>query len=105
IGILLGQFITVKIGQFAIIASSILLLLVGFHMFFSSFTSHTNERAPLTIITMISLAFVVSIDSFSVGLSLGMLGRVTLVTTLLLFGLISLSMTMLGRLLGRKINR
>lgn len=102
-GIILGHVISGKIGYFTSVISGLLLTGVGLHMFFSAFSSHMKKSIHHTQLTLVSLAFIVSIDSFSVGLSLGMT-NVKILMTLILFGLISMIVTWAGLLLGRKIN-
>lgn len=104
IGIMLGQFISDKIGHFPSIISGILLIVIGAHMFFSAFSSEFKDKFWPAKFALFSLAFIVSLDSFSVGLSLGMSGA-KIAITLILFGFISMMMTWLGLLLGRKIHR
>ncbi|WP_093133208.1 manganese efflux pump MntP [Salinibacillus kushneri] len=99
-GILLGNILSQRFGSFAIYVGGILLIVLGIQMFIHSFSKENNtylvRGAGLFI-----FAFTVSLDSFSVGLSLGMFGVRTIVA-LLLFGLASMVLTWLGFLLARK---
>lgn len=104
IGIALGHVISEKIGYFTSVISGVLLIGVGLHMFFSAFSKQAEKPINNAQFTLLSLAFIVSIDSFSIGLSLGMTGAKVFLT-LILFGLISMIMTWLGLLLGRKMNQ
>lgn len=103
IGIVLGQLISVKVGHFTSVLSGLLLIGIGFHMLFSIFDSQRDKQIHMAKIALLSLAFIVSLDSFSIGLSLG-LSEVRIAMTLILFGTISMVMTWIGMLLGRKIN-
>ncbi|WP_077623455.1 manganese efflux pump MntP family protein [Sediminibacillus massiliensis] len=101
IGIGLGKFISTKMENFAILAGGLLLFALGAQMLFSSF-NHENKQVIRPIgIGLIVFSLSVSLDSFSVGLSLGMSGVKTFLA-LLLFGLFSTFLTWSGLLLGRK---
>lgn len=103
IGIVLGKIISMKVGYYTTVISGILLTGIGLHMLFSAFSSQTNRQVNLEKFALISLAFVVSIDSFSIGISLG-LSSVKVLVALTLFGFISMMMTWVGLFLGRKIH-
>lgn len=104
IGIVLGHVISTKLGYFTSIISGVLLTGIGLHMFFSAFNSHVDKPPSKANLALVSLAFIVSLDSFSIGLSLGMTGA-KIIMTLILFGFVSMLMTWIGLLLGRKMNR
>lgn len=105
IGIIIGKVLSVKIGQFAIVAGGFLLFGIGVLMILNAFT---NDEIDSTIqpygIGLLFLALSVSIDSFPVGLSLGMSGVKTALV-LVLFGLFSTCVTWIGLLFGRKVRR
>lgn len=101
-GIVIGKFLSNRFGEFASITGGVLLLLLGIQMIWSSFK---KEESPL--ITPVGLglflfALSVSLDSFSVGLSLGIFGART-VATIFIFGFVSMILTWAGLLLGRKV--
>lgn len=104
IGIVLGQFISYQIGYLTTTLSGLLLIGIGAHMLFSAFNPQSHKQLHTGLFALISIAFIVSIDSFSIGLSLGMFG-VKHIIALFLFGSISMIMTWSGFLLGRKIYR
>jgi len=71
-------------------------------MIFSAFQHERKRIANQSSLHILLLAFSVSIDSFSVGLSLGMSGAKT-AFVLLTFGSVSMVLTWIGMLLGRKV--
>jgi len=100
-GIILGYFLSSQLGAIATYAGGILLLILGVQMFLSSFKDSVTVLKPIGM-GMIIFALSVSLDSFSVGLSLGM-SNVRTVLTLILFGAVSMFLTWLGLLLGRRV--
>ncbi len=102
IGILLGKAISVQIGHYTTLAGGLLMVGIGAQMFFSAFNHEIKKIVQPVGIGLLFLAFTVSIDSFSVGLSLGISGVKTAIT-LLMFGAVSMMLTWCGMLLGRKV--
>lgn len=102
-GMILGQMISNQIGHYTALVGGALLVVIGVHMLLSAFNQETSIAFKPTGIALISLAFIISIDSFSVGLGLGLSGT-RIVITLLLFGFISMLLTWTGMLLGRKVH-
>ncbi|PYZ96299.1 hypothetical protein CR205_17150 [Alteribacter lacisalsi] len=101
LGIVLGKLVSQYIGVFAYILGAALLLYIGMQMIRSSFSDDTGPAFSPIGWGLILFALTVSIDSFSAGLSLGMLGAKTFVT-LVSFGLFSALLTWAGLFLGRK---
>ncbi len=101
-GIVLGQAISARIGNFAALAGGLLMVGIGAQMFFSAFNHEVKKIIEPAGIGLLLLAFTVSIDSFSLGLSLGISG-VKIVLTLFIFGVMSTLLTWAGMLLGRKV--
>ncbi|MFF2889904.1 manganese efflux pump MntP family protein [Paenibacillus sp. NPDC057967] len=103
-GLLTGQFVSGLLGSVATTAAGILLLLLGGHMIYSSIRGEGvptfNHRSSLGLLV---LALSVSVDAFSVGVTLGMFSA-DLWLTILLFGFFGGMMSMLGLLLGRKVS-
>jgi manganese efflux pump family protein len=103
-GILMGQLVSGLLGNVATIAAGVLLMLLGSHMIYSSIRGEDvlsfNHRSSLGIFV---LAMSVSVDAFSVGVTLGMFSA-NMWLTILLFGLFGGLMSMLGLLLGRKVS-
>ncbi|MGX8792332.1 manganese efflux pump MntP [Oceanobacillus sp. M60] len=101
-GMLLGHALSEQVGQWAALASGILLFFIGVHMFFSAFHTSEEYRWQPVGLGLWMLAFSVSLDSFTVGFSLGISG-VTIIFTLLIFGAVSCLFTWIGLLLGRRL--
>lgn len=102
IGILLGKAISNQIGHYTALAGGLLLVGIGTHMIFSAMQHERKRIANQSGLHILFLALSVSMDSFSVGLSLGMSGAKTALV-LLTFGSASMLLTWLGMLLGRKV--
>lgn len=102
IGMMIGHALSEEIGQWAAFASGILLFFIGAHMFFSAFHTSDEFRWQPVGIGLWMLAFSVSLDSFTVGFSLGISG-VTIIITLIIFGIVSCLLTWVGLLLGRRL--
>lgn len=105
LGIILGALLSEGFGQITHSLSGILLIFVGFHMFFSAF-KHGKGRNKRLIKTsrlgVFLLAITVSADSLPIGLSLGMTGVKT-AFALFLFGWFSTLFTWTGLILGRQV--
>lgn len=99
IGMVLGRFLSERYGDVANFAGAILLIGLGFYIVYSSILEGEETKTAPIGISLFVFAFGVSIDSFSVGLSLGIYGAETIIT-ILLFGLISMLLAWMGLLLG-----
>ncbi|WP_222599221.1 manganese efflux pump MntP [Aquibacillus kalidii] len=99
-GIVLGKFISTKLEGFAVLGGGLLLFGLGVMMVLNSFNREDKAMSPVGL-GLILFSLSVSLDSFSVGLSLGMSG-VKVALALLLFGFASTVLTWTGLLLGRK---
>lgn len=103
IGILLGKVISHQLGHFATFAGGLLLVAIGMQMILSAFNYTAKIAIEPSGIGLILLAFTISLDSFSVGLSLGIAGVHTAIA-LILFGGVSTVLTWSGMLLGKKVH-
>ncbi|MFB4169825.1 manganese efflux pump MntP family protein [Virgibacillus sp. JSM 102003] len=103
IGIMLGQAISTQIGQFTTLAGGLLLVGIGAQMVFSAFNHDTKKIVQPVGIGLLFFAISVSLDSFSVGLSLGM-SEVKTMIALMLFGVVSTVLTWAGMILGKKVH-
>lgn|SRR5699024_7666502 len=103
LGMLLGKIISVQIGEWTTLLSGILLFLIGAHMFFQAFQMDRDYVFSPTGIGPFLFAFTVSLDSFSVGLSLGIREVETLIL-IILFGVTSMFLTWLGLAIARKVS-
>ncbi|KAF6512549.1 putative transmembrane protein ywlD [Geobacillus stearothermophilus] len=100
IGMLVGRLLSREFGSIATYAGGVLLLWLGAQMIMASFQREDGSQLFPHGAGLLFFAFSVSLDSFSVGLSLGIFGARTMVT-ILLFGLFSTVLTWLGLFVGR----
>jgi putative Mn2+ efflux pump MntP len=104
LGMFMGGYVGVLLGGVATKAGGILLVLLGVHMVYSSFKggdqSHSFDHS--TLWGMLVIALSVSIDSFSVGVSLGMFAG-DMILTVLMFGTVGGLMSIIGLMIGRKV--
>ena len=103
LGIVVGKLISEQIGDWTTLAGGLLLFGIGAHMLFSAFNHEYAKVVQTAGFGLLILALSVSIDSFSVGLSLGLSGVKTALT-LILFGASSMILTWAGMFLGRKVH-
>jgi putative Mn2+ efflux pump MntP len=104
-GMMTGHYVSELLGGIATSAAGALLLLLGAHMVYSSLRGEAVDSIDhRTVWGMLVFSFSVSIDSFSVGISLGMFSAHILLTVLM-FGLFGGLMSVLGLLLGRQASR
>ncbi|PZE19412.1 manganese efflux pump MntP family protein [Paenibacillus xerothermodurans] len=105
LGMVTGEYVGYLLGGVATKAGGILLVLLGAHMIYSSLRG--EEIASFdhrTLWGMLLFALSVSIDSFSVGVSLGMFAG-DMVLTVLMFGTVGGVMAIAGLMLGRNMGR
>lgn len=104
LGMLIGDYLSDHFGRMAAMAGGVLLLLLGAQMIYTS-VSNKDERLVEPIgFGLILFALSVSLDSFSVGLSLGLYGA-RMLATILMFGSVSMVLTWCGLIMGRKFQR
>ncbi|MCJ8012806.1 manganese efflux pump MntP family protein [Paenibacillus sp. KQZ6P-2] len=104
-GMFTGQYVSSLLGQVTTYAAGGLLILLGAHMVLSSTKSgETRMIDHRSLIGMILFSLSVSVDSFSVGVSLGMF-QSNLIFTVLAFGICGAAMSVMGLLLGRRVSR
>ncbi|WP_251551773.1 manganese efflux pump MntP family protein [Neobacillus muris] len=101
-GISAGKFLSEKFGSFASLIGGLLLILLGLQMIWSSFKSEEEKVITPVGFGLLIFALSVSLDSFSVGLTLGIYGTKT-VLVLLCFGIAATTLTWAGLLLGKKV--
>jgi manganese efflux pump family protein len=99
-GILLGGYLSDKLGHITMLIGSILLIGLGLHMIFSMFGKEEERRLAPVGVGLWVFSISVSMDSFSIGLSLGMTGAQVWLA-ILLFGTISMLLTWFGLFIGR----
>lgn len=103
-GILIGEYLSEHFGGWAAIAGGVLLLLLGAQMIFSSFQKEDMPLVQPIGFGLLVFALSVSLDSFSVGLSLGIY-KTKIVLTVVLFGLVSMILTWAGLIIGSKFQK
>ncbi len=104
-GMFMGQYVSTILGDVALLAGGGLLLLLGVHMVYTSFSNKDTvvfDYRSIWGILLFSLS--VSIDSLSVGVSLGLFAT-DIIMTVLLFGLFGGVMSVLGLLVGRNAGK
>ncbi|WP_049786720.1 manganese efflux pump MntP family protein [Evansella cellulosilytica] len=102
IGIFLGKLLSQYIGLFAFVIGGGVLVFIGLQMIVSTFQDNSGPVLSPTGWGLLLFSISVSLDSFSAGLSLGMLGAKTWVT-IVSFGWMSAVLTWLGLIIGRKM--
>lgn len=103
-GMLIGYELSDKFGRVSVILGGVLLVAIGFHMIYSTLFGKEENKFSPNGIGLFLFAFSVSVDSFSVGISLGTFGAKTGLT-IFLFGVISTILTWAGLLLGRRVEQ
>jgi putative Mn2+ efflux pump MntP len=104
-GMFMGSYVSSLLGHVATKAGGILLVLLGLHMMYSSLKGEDVQSIDHRTFVGINLfALSVSIDSFSVGVSLGMFAG-DRALTVLMFGTVGGLMSITGLMLGRKVGR
>lgn len=105
LGMLTGHYVSSLLGQVTAYVAGGLLVLLGGHMIFNAFKSgDTRMLDHKSLLGMVLFSLSVSIDSFSVGVSLGMFQN-NRILTVLAFGICGGAMAIMGLLLGRRVSR
>lgn len=103
LGMLAGNFLSSIIGHIATIAGGILLVLLGGHMVYSSLRGNDEPAFDTRTVWGTTLfALSVSVDSFSVGVSLGLF-TTDWIFTIMSFGLMGGLMSVIGLLIGKRV--
>ena len=103
IGIILGSFISKQLEGIAIVLAGILLCGIGAQMIFQTFQQKTKQILAPTGFGLVLFAISVSLDSFPVGLSLGLSGAVAFFI-LIIFAIVTCCLTWVALLVGRRAN-
>lgn len=102
-GMLMGKMMSHVLGEWATTAAGALLVILGLHMIINSLKSEETVLFDhRTLWGILLLSFSVSVDSFSVGITLGMF-QLPLWLTVILFGCCGAVMAMLGLTLGKRV--
>ncbi|MEH6986652.1 manganese efflux pump MntP [Cytobacillus firmus] len=102
LGMIAGRFLSNTFGAIAGYVGGGLLFLLGVQMIWSSFRDEEDSLITPVGIGLLIFALSVSLDSFSVGLSLGIYGAKTFLV-LVFFGAGATILTWAGLLTGRKV--
>ncbi|MDQ0162621.1 putative Mn2+ efflux pump MntP [Bacillus alveayuensis] len=102
LGIILGRLMTQKLGQVATYTGGSLLLILGIQMIYASFRKNETPLITPSGLGLILFSLSVSLDSFSVGLSLGIYGT-DIVSTIFMFGFVSMVLTWCGLFIGKRV--
>lgn len=102
LGMMMGHYIGTLLGSLAVSIGGVLLVILGIHMVYSSLfgevTMAFNHRKAWSLLLF---ALMVSVDAFSVGISLGIFAT-DIVLTVLMFGVFGGLMSVTGLMVGRK---
>jgi manganese efflux pump family protein len=104
LGIMAGKFLSQKFGTFATFVGGGLLIVLGLQMIFSSFLDNDELRVTPKGVGILLFALSVSLDSFSVGLTLGIFGARTIIA-IAGFGIMAMVLTWSGLLIGRNVQK
>ncbi len=102
-GMFTGHYLGSILGDIAILTGGGLLILLGSHMVYSSLKGDDVKSINhSTFWGVLLFALTVSIDSFSVGISLGLFAS-DLILSVMMFGLLGCLMSTTGLMLGRRV--
>ena len=102
LGLIAGKFLSDKFGTFATFIGGFLLILLGVQMVWSTLKKSDEKVISPIGFGLLLFALSVNLDSFSVGLTLGIYGAKTIMV-ILCFGIMATIQTWAGLLLGRKM--
>ena len=107
LGLFAGRYVGLLLGDVAVSAGGALLVLLGAHMIYSALFRKQSDATGAQVRSFWGLmlfAVTVSIDSFSVGISLGLFSA-HLLLAVAAFGLFGGGMSVAGLLLGRRVGQ
>lgn len=104
VGMVIGQIMSVRWEHMASLFSGMLLVCIGFYILFSALQQKSAPLFHPHSMRVFSLAIIVSLDSFPIGVSLGLSGFST-VLALTLFGITAMIFSWTGMLIGRKVHQ
>ncbi|SEU13457.1 manganese efflux pump [Paenibacillus sp. NFR01] len=107
LGLFTGNYVGHLLGKVTTYAAGGLLVLLGGHMVINAFRSGDDGKHQFEYRTfwgMLLISLSVSVDSFSVGVSLGMFVS-SIALTVLAFGACGGLMSIIGLLVGRRVRR
>ncbi|MBO1004801.1 manganese efflux pump MntP [Pseudogracilibacillus auburnensis] len=102
LGIFTGHLLSDTFGKITNYIGGILLIILGVQMIISCFSDDDRALiAPMGFVSLMLFSLLISLDSFSAGLSLGMYG-VRAAIAVICFGIVASVLTWSGLLLGRR---
>ncbi len=101
LGIVAGKMLSTYFDMIATFIGGGLLFIIGLQMVVSAFKEEEGSMVKTTGWGLLFFAVSVSLDSFSAGLGLGMLGA-QMVLTVVMMGVISMVLSWLGLLMGAR---
>jgi manganese efflux pump family protein len=102
IGMVAGKFLNERFGTITTYLGGLLLILLGLQMIWSSIKKEEKSIITPVGLGLIVFALSVSLDSLSVGLTLGIYGAKTIMVVLC-FGIFATILTWSGLWIGRKV--
>jgi putative Mn2+ efflux pump MntP len=102
VGMAAGHVLSEKFGSVANFLGGLLLVLLGLQMVWSSLKKSEEKIITPVGFGLLLFAFSVSVDSLSVGLTLGIY-QAKAIMVILCFGIVAMVMTWIGLLAGRKV--
>src|SRR5690625_2889009 len=103
IGMAIGHFLSIKLPFLTSTVGGFLLIFIGAYIVFTTFTMNEEKPLQITYVKLLTLSFIVSVDSFPVGLSIGMAHLETMLM-IFLIGMISMLLAMIGMSIGKKVH-
>ncbi len=103
-GLVIGHFISMRLEYITTIIGSFILVFIGCYIMFSALQTKKENMLNPRGFKLFSIALLVSVDSFPVGLSLGLSGIQTMMV-IFLFGFTAMAFSWAGMLLGRKTHQ
>lgn len=104
LGLIAGEYVSHLLGNVAVLCGGALLIILGVHMVYSSLRGDSVQSFDhRTLLGLLLFSFSVSIDSFSVGISLGLF-KADVLLTVMLFGFFGGMMSVFGLLIGRRFS-
>lgn len=101
IGISVGQFLSLTMEYITSVIGGFILVFIGSYMIFSALQPRVQLLGNPKGLKLLSVAFIVSIDSLPVGISLGLSGVKTLLI-IFLFGICTMFLSWVGLIIGKK---
>jgi putative Mn2+ efflux pump MntP len=102
VGIVVGMYLSELIGNAAIFISGVIMMAIGMHMLWNGFRTEARSILYTHSLGLFLFAFSVSVDSLTVGFSLGLIA-VNKFLAVCLFGMMGCLLTGFGLLLGRSM--